>query len=398
MQTSPHKTLRSVTCAEPAGIRVSAVMPCLDEERTLATCIGKAVAAFAAMGVAGEVVVADNGSADRSIAVATSLGARVVNVAKRGYGAALSAGIEAARGEFVIIADADDSYDWSTLSAFVDKLEEGNDLVIGNRFLGGIEAGAMPALHRYLGNPLLSWLARTVHGAPIGDFHCGMRAFRRDAYPKIQMRTSGMEFATEMIVNAVNAGLAIAEIPTKLHRDGRDRPPHLRAFRDGWRHLRFILTYGPNTLYLAPGITCFGIGLALVVLLAAGPVTIFGRYFGIHFLALACALTLVGFNVIHYGVLAKVIALRRMPLQRDRLGRWALTGFSLERALLIGGGLILCGVVVDALLLVRWLTHGGSMESTVHVVFVATLGIVLGVNVCLGGFLLHLLVSEYGET
>lgn len=397
MQSNERTALTPVAAREPCMVRVSAVMPCLNEERTIVACVDKAFAAFAAMGVAGEVVVADNGSSDRSIELATALGARVVNVAKRGYGAALAAGIEAARGEYVIMGDSDDSYDWSALRPFIDKLEQGNDLVIGNRFLGGIDAGAMPALHRYLGNPVLSWLARTVHGAPIGDFHCGMRAFRREAYPKIRMRTSGMEFATEMIVNAVKADLRIAEIPTKLHRDGRDRAPHLRSFRDGWRHLRFILTYGPNYLFLAPGFTCFGSGLVLVMLLAAGPVTIMGQYFGIHFLALACALTLVGFNIIHYGVLAKVVALRRMPLQRSRLGRWALTQFSLEHSLVLGGCLILGGVVVDAVLLFKWLGLGGSMESTVHTVFAATLALVLGVNICLGGFLLHLLVSENGE-
>jgi len=397
MQSTERNVPDPVTLREHAVLLVSAVMPCLNEERTIVTCVEKAFAAFAAMGIAGEVVVADNGSTDRSVELATACGARVLNVAKRGYGAALSAGIEAARGDYVIMADADDSYDWSALRPFIEKLEDGNDLVIGNRFLGGIDAGAMPPLHRYFGNPVLSWLARTVHGTPIGDFHCGMRAFRRDAYPKIQMRTCGMEFATEMIVNAVKADLRIAEIPTKLHRDGRDRAPHLRSFRDGWRHLRFILTYGPNYLFLAPGIACFGVGIALVLLLAGGPVTIMGRYFGIHFLALACALTLVGFNIIHYGILAKVVVLRRMPVQRSRLGRWALSGFSLERALVLGGCLIFGGLGVDTVLLFRWLANSGSMESTVHVVFAATLALVLGVNVSLGGFLLHLLVSEHGE-
>jgi hypothetical protein len=370
-------------------------MPCLNEELTIGRCIERAFAAFGQMGLVGEVVVADNGSTDRSVEIASALGAHVVRVAKRGYGAALIAGIEAARGQYVIMADSDDSYDWGSLRPFIDKLDAGHDLVVGNRFLGGIDPGAMPPLHRYLGNPVLSWLARTVHGAPVGDFHCGMRAFRREVFARMQTRTSGMEFATEMIVNSVKAGLKIAEVPTRLYKDGRDRRPHLRTFRDGWRHLRFILTYGPNYLYLAPGIACFATGLAIVILLAAGPVTIGGHYFGVHFLALACAMTLVGFNVIHYGILAKVVALRRMPAQSSRLGKWALSAFSLEATLLTGAALILAGLCADAWLLLQWIgANSSAMESTVHAVFVASLAIVLGVNLSLGGFLLHMLVSE----
>jgi len=380
---------------DAAPPRVSAVMPCLDEELTIGRCIEKAFCAFRELGISGEVVVADNGSKDRSINIAASLGARIVHVEKRGYGAALIAGIEAARGQYVIMADSDESYDWQSLQPFIEKLDAGHDLVVGNRFLGGIDPGAMPPLHRYLGNPVLSWLARTVHGAPVGDFHCGMRAFRREAFPRMQARTSGMEFATEMIVNSVKAGLNIGEVPTRLHKDGRDRPPHLRTFRDGWRHLRFILTYGPNYLYLAPGISCFAIGLTLVILLAAGPVTIAGHYVGVHFLALACAMTLVGFNVIHYGILAKVVALRRMPDQSSRLGKWVLSAFSLEVTLVAGATLVLGGLCADGWLLLQWFGASAvAMESTEHAAFVASLAIVLGVNLSLGGFLLHMLVSE----
>jgi glycosyltransferase involved in cell wall biosynthesis len=370
-------------------------MPCLNEERTVGVCIEKAFKAFRSMGIVGEVVVADNGSTDRSVELASALGARVVHVAKKGYGTALVAGIEAARGDYVIMADSDDSYDWLGLVPFVAALDEGNDLVVGNRFSGGIDPGAMPRLHRYLGNPVLSWLARTVHSAPIGDFHCGMRAFRRDAFPQMNVRTSGMEFATEMIVNSVKAGLRIAEVPTRLRRDGRNRPPHLRSFRDGWRHLRFILTYGPNYLYLAPGGACFATGLVMVVALLRGPIIVSGHYFGIHFLALACALTLVGFNIINYGILAKVIVLRRSSVITSRVARWAMSHFSLEGALIVGASLVLLGVGCDGWLLFKWLYSGGApMESTVHAVFAATLAIVIGVNLSLGAFLLHMLVSE----
>jgi glycosyltransferase involved in cell wall biosynthesis len=385
----------SSAVSSPDRIRLTAVMPCLNEERTVGVCVEKAFKAFRAMGVVGEVVVADNGSADRSVELASALGARIIHVAKKGYGAALLAGIEAARGDYVIMADSDDSYDWLELLPFVEALNAGNDLVVGNRFSGGIDPGAMPRLHRYLGNPVLSWLARTVHRAPINDFHCGMRAFRRDAFPTMNIRTSGMEFATEMIVNSAKAGLRITEIPTRLRRDGRDRPPHLRSFRDGWRHLRFILTYGPNYLYLAPGGVCFVTGLAMVAALVRGPIIVSGHYFGIHFLALACALTLVGFNIINYGILAKVVGLRRSSVITSRVARWAMSRFSLEGTLIVGASMVLLGVGCDGWLLFKWLGAGGAqMDSTVHAVFAATLAIVIGVNLSLGAFLLHMLVSD----
>jgi glycosyltransferase involved in cell wall biosynthesis len=390
-------SLRSESIAEspPERVRLTAVMPCLNEERTVGVCVEKAFKAFRSMGIVGEVIVADNGSMDRSVELASAFGARVLHVARKGYGAALIAGIEAAHGDYVIMADSDDSYDWLVLAPFVAALDDGNDLVVGNRFSGGIDPGAMPRLHRYLGNPVLSWLARTVHRAPVGDFHCGMRAFRRDAFPRMNVRTTGMEFATEMIVNSAKAGLRIAEVPTRLRRDGRDRPPHLRSFRDGWRHLRFILTYGPNYLYLAPGGVCFVTGLAMVAALVRGPLIVSGHYFGIHFLALACALTLVGFNVINYGILAKIVGLRRSSVITSRIARWAVSRFSLEGALIVGASLVLLGVGCDVWLLFKWLNGSGvPMESTVHAVFAATLAIVIGVNLSLGAFLLHMLVSE----
>ncbi len=377
---------------------VSAVMPCLNEARTLETCIRKAQRAFDAMGVPGEVIVADNGSTDGSVEIATSLGARVVRQSIRGYGAALSKGIESARGTYIVLADADDSYDWSQIAPFVARLEDGFDLVVGNRFKGGIQRGAMPILHRYVGNPVLSWLARAVHQAPLGDFHCGIRALRRDAFPRMRVRTPGMEFATEMIVNSVKAGLRISEVPTTLVKDGRDRPPHLRSFRDGWRHLRFILTYGPNYLYLAPGGSLFLVGSSLVVLLATGPVNMGGHYFGIHFLALGSMLTLVGFNIMNLGILAKVIALQHLPSLESRLTRWALNRFTLESGVALGSIMVVLGLVIDASLLYRWLAAAGQpMEDSVHVGFVATLSIVLGLNIIFSSFLLSMLVNEERE-
>ena len=374
---------------------VSAVMPCLNEARTLAICIEKAQRAFASMDVVGEVVVADNGSSDGSIEIASSLGAVVVNQPVRGYGAALIKGISAARGDFIVMADADDSYDWEGMAPLIQRLEDGVDLVVGNRFQGGIAQGAMPPLHRYLGNPVLSWLARQVHGAPLRDFHCGMRAFRRDAIAQMKLRTPGMEFATEMIVNAQKAGLRISEVPITLQKDGRDRPPHLRSFRDGWRHLRFILTYGPNYLYLLPGGILFLLGLVLATFLAAGPVSVAGHYFGIHFLALGCMLTLLGFNIVTLGLFSKMITAMQSTSFESRTARWISGVFRLEIGLAVGTVLSLAGLAVFVALLFAWIrSNAGPMESTIHLAFFAGLVVVLGVNIGFSSFLLHMMVAE----
>jgi glycosyltransferase involved in cell wall biosynthesis len=379
-------------------IHVTAVMPCLDEEKTLGGCIEKAQRAFREMGVVGEVVVADNGSLDRSVAVAESLGARVVHEPRRGYGAALMAGITAARGRIVVMADADDSYDWASLGDFVRKVDEGYDLVMGNRFKGGIEPGAMPALHRYLGNPVLSTLARVMYRIPIADFHCGMRAFTREAFDRMGVRTTGMEFATEMIVNASHAGLRIAEIPTRLYPDKRDRAPHLRSFRDGWRHLRFMLTYAPDWLYLVPGLLLALPGVLGLMVLSAGAATIGGVRLGIHFLALSSLLSLLGANVIGFGVLAKVYNASRCAIPPNSLIARLLRHFTLERGLLVGGSLAIGGIVVDTAILVEWFARGRSdMGETVHLAFVASTLVVLGINLIFGSFLLRMMQEDVLE-
>lgn len=377
------------------GILVTAVMPCLNEEKTLGLCIEKAQRAFDEMGVAGEVVVADNGSYDGSVEIAHSLGARVVHEPRKGYGAALLAGISAARGRIVIMADADDSYDWAALGDYVRKIEEGYDLVMGNRFKGGIEPGAMPPLHRYLGNPVLSSLARMMYKIPISDFHCGMRAFTREAFERMNVRTAGMEFATEMVVSAAHAGLRITEIPTRLYPDKRDRPPHLRSFRDGWRHLRFILTYAPDWLYLIPGGFLFLLGMAGMTMLASGPAQLGGLSLGIHFLALASLFTLLGANIIGFALLARLINAGRKPIrERSAFGR-LLSWFSLERGLVIGGMLAATGLAVDVWLLVKWLASSfGDMAGTVHLAFVATTIMLLGVNAIFASFLFNMLREE----
>ena len=379
-------------------VRVTAVMPCLNEERTLGLCIEKAQRAFRDLGIAGEVVVADNGSTDRSVEVAEALGARVVHEPRKGYGAALMAGIKAARGRIVVMADADDSYDWASLGDFVTKIDAGYDLVMGNRFKGGIEPGAMPPLHRYLGNPVLSLLARVMYRIPITDFHCGMRAFTRQGFERMNLRTPGMEFATEMVVNASHAGLRIAEIPTRLYPDKRDRPPHLRSFRDGWRHLRFMLTYAPDYLYMVPGLVLTLPGIAGLIVLSGGPATIGGFRLGIHFLALASLLSLLGANVVGFGVLAKVCNASRCPIAPDSWMASLLRHFTLERGILAGGTLAIGGIAVDAAILVEWFARGrADMGGTVHLAFVASTLVVLGINLVFGSFLLRMMQEDGAE-
>ncbi|MRR49789.1 MAG: glycosyltransferase family 2 protein [Rhodocyclaceae bacterium] len=375
-------------------ILVSAVMPCLNEANSLGICIRKAQESFARLGISGEVVVADNGSTDGSPAIAESLGARVVHETQRGYGAALMAGIGAARGQIIIMGDADDSYDWGAIDGFIEKVRAGYDLVMGNRFLGGIEPGAMPPLHRYLGNPVLSFITRRLHGIPIGDFHCGMRAFTRKAYTRMKVRTPGMEFATEIVVNAAHAGLRIGEIPCRLHQDKRGRPPHLRSFRDGWRHLRFILTYAPDYLYMLPGGLCTLLGAVGLTILAPGPAVIAGFTFGIHFLALASLLFLTGSSLLIFGILAKTLHSVTHPAATSTFTT-LLARFTLEKGLVVGLILILTGLGTDAVIFTEWLSRqGGAMTDTVHVAFVATTAVVLGLQVFFASFLLGMMLER----
>lgn len=376
---------------------VSAILPCLNEERTLGLCIAKALDAFARRGIHGEVVVGDNGSADRSVAIAEALGARVVHQPIKGYGAAICAAASAARGKYLIMADADDSYDWSQLDDFIDALEDGADLVMGNRFAGGIEPGAMPPLHRYLGNPVLSGIARWLHQSPIRDFHCGMRGFTSDAFQRIAARSPGMEFASEMVINAHRAGLDIREVPIRLYPDKRGRPPHLRSFRDGWRHLRLIIAHAPDTLYLIPGQILLVTGVFGLGVLAGGPVTVAGQYFGIHFVALSAMATLIGLSAILLGMLAKVAIAIYQPVQVGRVVLWLKRGRPLEW--LVGTGAVLgtMGFAGNVLLGLQWLLVGGSMERSVHLIFAITTACIAGVFMVLTGFVLKLLLDNLDE-
>ncbi|TPJ28682.1 glycosyltransferase family 2 protein [Mesorhizobium sp. B2-8-3] len=384
--------------ADDAGTPVvSAIIPCLNEERTLGICIRKALDAFARRGIKGEVVVGDNGSSDRSVEIAEALGARVVHQRVKGYGAAISAAAESAQGKYLIMADADDSYDWSNIGHFIDALDDGAELVMGDRFAGGIEPGAMPALHRYLGNPVLSTIARWLHHSPVHDFHCGMRGFTRDAFRRIGARSPGMEFASEMVINAHRAGLLIREVPIKLYPDKRDRPPHLRSFRDGWRHLRLIIAHAPDTMYLIPGMTLLVVGIAGLAILAAGPVRIGGWYFGIHFVALSATATLIGLSAILFGMLAKVAIAIYQPVHRGRIVPWLMRGRPLEWLVLSGGVLAVAGFVADVLLALHWIFVGGPMEQSVHLTFVITTACVAGMSMVLSSFVLKLLLDTLDD-
>lgn len=289
------------------------LMPCLNESETLATCIMKAKAYLERSGVDGEVLIADNGSTDGSQEIARSLGARVVDVAQKGYGAALLGGIAAARGKYTIMGDADDSYNFSSLQVFVDKLRQGVDLVMGNRFKGGIAPGAMPPLHRYLGNPVLSWIGRLFFRISIGDFHCGLRGFNTEAIRRCGLKTTGMEFASEMVVKASLYGLSMAEVPTTLAKDGRSRPPHLRTWRDGWRHLCFLLTYAPHWLYMYPALALMGVGLLGVLLLLSGPLSVGSVTFANKSFVTFAMLLMLGMQVMGLGVVAAGLAGTHLP-------------------------------------------------------------------------------------
>jgi hypothetical protein len=375
-------------------LELSVVMPCLDEGETLACCIEKAQQAMREHGIRGEVVIADNGSTDGSAEIARLLGARVVEVEQKGYGSALLGGIAAARGKYVIMGDADGSYDFLHIPSFLEKLREGHDLVMGNRFRGGIEPGAMPALHRYLGNPVLSGIGRLFFGSPCGDFHCGLRGFNRRAILRLNLRTTGMEFAGEMVVKATLQGLSIGEVPTTLSPDGRHRPPHLRTWRDGWRNLRFLLMYSPRWLFLYPGCALMLLGVAVTAWLLPGPRALGPLTLDVHTLLYASAAVLIGFQAVLFAVLSKVFAIGEGLLPPDarlqRLSRWV----TLERGLLVGAGLIVGGLVGSVLAIRIWAESAfGPLAParTLRLVIPAVLATALGCQIVLSSFFLSIL-------
>lgn len=370
------------------------VLPCLDEAETLATCVRKARASMDALGIAGEVVVADNGSTDGSQEIARTEGARVVDVAAKGYGAALMGGIEAALGEIVIMADADDSYDLGNLGPFVDAVRGGADLVVGNRFRGGIEPGAMPLLHRYLGNPVLTFVGRLFFRSPSGDFHCGMRGFRRDAILGLGLRTTGMEFASEMVVKATLRDLRIAEVPTTLRPDGRTRPPHLRSWRDGWRHLRFLMLYSPRWLFLYPGAALLGTGTVLGAVLLTGPITIGTFTLDVNALIFAMVMVLVGAQAVIFAVFARAFAMNEGLLPASSGIERAFKVVTLERGLVLGFLVLLVGIGFTVFSIVNWGSRDfGALvtRDAIRVVVPGATALVLGFQLILSSFLLSIL-------
>ena len=325
-------------------LELTILMPCLNEAETLADCVRKAKDYLARSGIEGEVLVADNGSSDGSPAIAEAHGARVVAVAAPGYGSALKGGIDSAQGRYIIMGDADGSYDFAALDAFVAKLREGCDLVMGNRFAGGIAPGAMPFLHRYLGNPVLSFLGRLFFGGSVRDFHCGLRGLSKAAIAGLDLRTSGMEFASEMVVKSILRGLKIAEVPTTLAPDGRSRPPHLRTWRDGWRHLRFLLLFSPHWLFLVPGLGMTCAGTLAMAALIPGPLPVGSVVFDIHTMLYAGGAVIVGLQICGFAVFSKVVAMVAGLVPPDPGTEAIVRQASLERGLVFGGILAMIGV------------------------------------------------------
>jgi len=376
-------------------VELTILMPCLNEAETLADCIDQARDFLARQRIDGEVLIADNGSTDGSIRIAEEHGARVVHVARKGYGAALMHGMRAARGTYLIFGDCDRSYDFSKLEPFVERLRAGYDLVMGNRFLGGITRGAMPWLHKYVGNPVLSYLGRLFFAVPVGDFHCGLRGLRRERVLGLGLRAPGMEFASEMIVRAALGGLSIAEVPTTLSRDGRSRPPHLRTWRDGWRHLRFLLMLSPRWLFLYPGALLFAIGAIAQAAILTGPVAVGRVVLDIHTMLFAGGAMIAGVQMAVFSLIVKTAAAAQGMLPAGSNFRRFVRHFTLERGLVLGAAIALSGFVLAAYSLSIWMSAGLSELEPRHVMRVVipslTLSII-GIEIMFSSFVLHFLV------
>jgi glycosyltransferase involved in cell wall biosynthesis len=378
----------------PPDVELSVVMPCLNEAETLATCIEKARRALDQEGIAGEIIIADNGSTDGSQAIGEAAGARVVAVVAKGYGSALMGGIAAARGKYIIMGDADDSYDFANLGPFIEKLREGYDLVMGNRFKGGIKSGAMKPLHKYLGNPVLTGIGRLFFRSPVGDFHCGLRGFSKAALVKLDLHTTGMEFASEMVVKATLRKMRITEVATTLSPDGRSRAPHLRSWRDGWRHLRFLLLYSPRWLFLYPGALLMLLGLAVGLWLLPGPRKIGAVEIDVHTLLYAALAIVIGFQAIIFAVFTKVFAISEGLLPEDpRLNR-VFRYITLEVGLIVGSLLLLAGLAGSVFASLNWGEHSFGPLNTSHtmrIVIPSVTSLALGSQTVLSSFFLSIL-------
>jgi hypothetical protein len=380
---------------ETSELELTILMPCLNEAETIGTCVWKAMRYLAGAGIAGEVLIADNGSTDGSQTIAQGLGARVVPVAERGYGAALQGGIAAARGRYVIMGDADDSYDFTALDGFVERLRGGADLVMGNRFAGGIEKGAMPFLHRWLGNPVLSFIGRLFFATGTRDFHCGLRGFRADAIRSLELRTTGMEFASEMVVRSALSGLAIEEVPTTLRPDGRSRPPHLKTWRDGWRHLKFLLMYNPRWLFFIPGAALGGLGVLLAAALFLGPLRVTGDLsLDFNSFVAACFMVVTGVQLVTFGALSRHYAARTGMLPATPGSDWLVRNVSTDRLALAAGAVLAVGLLLFGYALTSWASLGFGPLADPGIPRIVTLGLtlaVIGLQLFFSAFMLGVL-------
>src|SRR5215216_6595866 len=391
------ETLAAEVELDGGRMELSILMPCLNEAETLATCITKAQKAIDDLGIAGEVIVADNGSTDGSPEIAASLGARVIHVTEKGYGSALLGGIKAARGKYIIMGDADDSYDFTNLGPFLENLRAGYDLVMGNRFKGGIAPQAMPALHRYLGNPVLTGIGRLFFHSSCGDFHCGLRGFSKAAIQRLDLRTTGMEFASETVVKASLHGLRITEVPTTLSIDGRNRPPHLRSWRDGWRHLRFLLLYSPRWLFLYPGLLLMLVGAVVSGWLLVGPRVVDGITLDVHTFLYAAMAIVIGYQTVIFAIFTKVFAITEGLLPEDPRLKTMFGYIKLETGILAGALLLVAGIGLSVYALSFWSsTSFGPLDPsrTLRLVIPAVTLIALGLQTVLSSFFLSILGLE----
>jgi glycosyltransferase involved in cell wall biosynthesis len=374
---------------EGQEIVVSVVMPCLNEEETIGACVTKALEGIRKTGLPGEVIVSDNGSTDRSIEIATELGARVIHQPARGYGNAYRAGFDAARGKYIVMGDSDDTYDFTEIDKFVEKLREGNEYVLGSRFAGQILPGAMPWLHQYIGNPVLTGILNFMFGLRSSDAHSGFRAFTKEAYRRMRLQTTGMEFASELVINAARAKLKVAEVPIIYYPRGGESK--LRSFRDGWRHLRFMLMYSPDHLFLIPGAVFFLVGLIGMLFLLPGRQIVGGHLIDYHFMFVFSALTLVGFQVLLTGFYAKAYAFTHRFAPDDRMIQIFYRSFSLEEWLIAGFLLFLVGLGIDVAIVVQWAGNGFKNLFAVREALLALTLTVLGMQVVFSAFLLSIL-------
>jgi len=381
----------SLSFVSEAAPDISVVIPCLNEAKSLGPCVEKALAAFKTEGISGEVVVSDNGSTDGSIEIAETHGARVVHAAVKGYGSALRKGIEEARGKFIILGDADGSHDFGEIGSFIAKWRDGFEFVIGNRFQGEIKDGAMSWHHRRLGTPLLSAMLNLFFGAGVGDINCGMRGMSKELASQLDFRTNGMEFASESLIKAAKAGARIAEVPITMWPDRRDRPPHLRPFRDGWRHLRFIILSAPNWLFLLPGGLLMFLGLGFVLLLLPGPAFAGHVELNTNTMSLAIMLVLLGMHIVSIGFFVKVFCYTEKLMRSElSLARW-LKRVKLEHGLIVGAGLFLLGFAGDGFAFGSWTLHGFGELTAVRTVFFSSLSLFVGIEIIFSSVFLSML-------